>query len=99
MTKTEALALLGTSSYREASRLLGITYQAVRQWPDEGDLPIVTEGRVLVFLSRREQLALPAKPRTKRKERASAELRTQAEADALIKTLRERLGPSNRRER
>lgn len=63
MKKAEAMRLLGGTNAAVA-RALGISSSAVSQWPDDEDLPRVTEDRVLAALWRQQQAkdADPATP-------------------------------------
>jgi hypothetical protein len=60
MDKTEALRLLG-GSIKDAAEAVGVSYQAVRQWPDP--LPPAIADRVQAAIARRlltpEQLGMP----------------------------------------
>lgn len=61
VTKNEAIALLGGTP-TEAARTIGITPQAVSQWPDQ--LPRILEDRVVAALARRHpDFAAYAQPR------------------------------------
>lgn len=51
MRKEQAFALLGTTRPTEVARLIGITPQAVNDWPDE--LSAAVADRVLAVLARR----------------------------------------------
>ncbi|WPH22287.1 Cro/CI family transcriptional regulator [Variovorax paradoxus] len=53
MKKTEAIELLG-GSVTAAAAAIGVSYQAVNQWPE--DLPARIEDRVLAALARQRGL-------------------------------------------
>lgn len=61
MKKSDAIELLG-GSVSAAAKAIGVSYQAVRKWPDE--LPPRIADRVHAYLWRQKQAAQPGKPAT-----------------------------------
>jgi len=53
VTRDEALALLQAKNQADAARQLGISPQAIAQWPAEGELPERIADRVLAALARK----------------------------------------------
>jgi hypothetical protein len=64
MLKSEAITLLGGTP-SAAAEAIGITPQAVNDWPDE--LPRRIEDRVLAALYRKERNGRPLRPIEQRK--------------------------------
>ena len=62
MLKTKAIELLG-GSIKDAASKLGVTYQAVKKWPDT--LPPRISDRVIAALAREQSMVslLTKKPR------------------------------------
>lgn len=68
MKKTEAIELLG-GSVTAAAAAIGVSYQAVNQWPEE--LPARIEDRVLAALARQRGLVASIRA-AKRKQKEAA---------------------------
>ncbi|NVM91111.1 hypothetical protein FHT32_004775 [Variovorax sp. SG517] len=68
MKKTEAIELLGGSITATAAAI-GVSYQAVNQWPE--DLPARIEDRVLAALARQRGLVASIRA-AKRKQKEAA---------------------------
>lgn len=69
MKKAEAIELLG-GSITAAAAAVGVSYQAVNQWPD--DLPRRIEDRVLAALARQRGLVNSIRALGRRKHREVA---------------------------